>query len=95
MLTRATDTGFVPWTQEPKRGHAEALFEVQISQFRFEKLPAPPDQASPEVQAFKADWPKWKQARVVVCAVGEDGEICEGLRYFAEYGIKHAPADLG
>ncbi len=87
LLTRATDTGLIPWADEPRRGHAEALSEVQMSQSRFDKLPARPDQTAPEVLKFKADWPKWKQDKVVVAVVAPDEKICEGLQYSKEFGL--------
>lgn len=87
LLTRATDMGLVPWANASKRGHAEALSEVQMSQSRFDKLPEPPDQSVPEVKDFKADWPEWKKKKVVVAIVETDGEICEGLRYSNNFGL--------
>ncbi len=93
MLTRAMDADLVPWANAPKSSHAEALSEVQMSQFRFDKLPAPPDQSLPKVLAFKANWPKWKQDKVVVAVVAEDRKICEGLRYSKDFGLINISCD--
>ena len=46
-----------------------------------------PDQTRPEIAALTRHWPDWKRAEAVLCPVAEDGMICEGLRYTAEYGL--------
>ena len=33
------------------------------------------------------DWPDWKRSSLTVCPVAEDGTICDGLRYDAEFGL--------
>lgn len=81
VLARRVNGRLVPWAEGLE---GWALSELMASQRKLDAVPLP-DQAAPEVQAVRADWPKWKQA--VVCVVGEDGAICEGLRYDPERGL--------
>jgi CRISPR-associated endonuclease/helicase Cas3 len=87
LLTRAQGDGLTPWAKADSAAQALALSEVQISKRRYNKLPSPPDQTLPEVVAFKQDWPKWKQERVVVAIMDKSGKICEGLQYDTTTGV--------
>ncbi len=62
------------------------LSEVQAAEHRLRGLDLP-DQAAPEIVALVKDWPEWRRATVTVCPVGEEGRICAGLLYDAEYGL--------
>jgi CRISPR-associated endonuclease/helicase Cas3 len=81
VLARRVSGRLVPWIEGPE---GWALSEVTATANRLDKLDLP-DQTSAEVQAVRADWPDWKQA--VLCVVGKDGVICQGLRYAADRGL--------
>ncbi|MDP2737364.1 MAG: CRISPR-associated helicase Cas3' [Pseudorhodobacter sp.] len=81
VLARQVGGRLVPWIDGAE---GWALSEVTASAHRLNAL-ALPDQAAPEVQAVRASWPDWKRA--VLCVVGEDGAICEGLRYQTDRGL--------
>lgn len=49
--------------------------------------PPLPDQSPPEIAAITQDWANWERAEVVLCPIGEDGVICEGVRYEGSLGI--------
>lgn len=93
-LARYGSAGLRPWASS----EAEALMdwaalqlsEVQASARRLDGLPLP-DQSTPEIAAFTADWPEWKRATVTVCPVAEDGQICDGLRYDCGSGLTWSP----
>lgn len=74
----------------PYVGHNDAegwqLSEVQAAEHRLKGLQLP-DQDMPEIAALTAGWPEWKKRTVTVCPLGEDGRICDGLRYSPEYGL--------
>ena len=86
-LARRADGVLVPWARE---GGALTelwqLSEVSADKARLDRLPLP-DQTTPEIAAATRDWPEWRRTVVTVCPVGEDGEICEGLRYSACSGL--------
>lgn len=82
VLARRVAGRLVPW------GDGWALSEVTAGAQRLEALDLP-DQTTPDVQALRAAWPEWKQA--VLCVVGDDGAICEGLRYAADRGLVFEP----
>ncbi len=90
LLARRTPAGLSPWAEAASRAEAELLSEVSARETRFRGL-ALPDQSAPEIAAFTADWPDWKRAGLTVCPVGEDGGICEGLRYDPERGLLFTP----
>lgn len=81
VLARREAGRLLPWMDGT---NGWALSELTASAHRLDAL-ALPDQTTPEVQAVRADWPDWKQA--MLCPVGEDGAICEGLRYEADRGL--------
>lgn len=86
LLARRTAGGLRPWAKAASRAEAELLSEVSARAARFRGLILP-DQSTPEIATFTADWPEWKRAGLTVCPVGEDGGICEGLRYDPERGL--------
>lgn len=63
-----------------------ALSEVTASAARLSDLPLP-NQSAPEIAAAVAHWPEWKRKQTTLCIVGDEGGICEGLRYGADEGL--------
>lgn len=86
VLARRTPEGLQPWAAEVAGHEVWAQSEVTARRKRLEPLPLP-DQSAAEIFAVTQDWPEWKRASVRLCPVGEDGVICEGLQYSAEYGL--------
>jgi len=86
VLARMTDAGLVPWAGPAGTAENWALSEVAARRARLDRLPLP-DQSLPAIAAITQGWPDWKRAEAVLCPVGEDGSICEGLRYEAETGL--------
>lgn len=62
------------------------LSEVQVAENRLNGLDLP-EQALPDIEALTADWPEWRKHSVLVCPLGPEGEICQGLRYDPERGV--------
>nr|WP_286193326.1 CRISPR-associated helicase Cas3' [Boseongicola sp. H5] len=86
VLARADGTGgLTPWAGGAGP-EAWMLSEVQASAKRLGALPLPA-QDTPAIRMATADWPEWKRDSVILCPVGEDGEICEGLSYTRERGL--------
>jgi CRISPR-associated endonuclease/helicase Cas3 len=92
VLARMLDGGLRPWAGGDGSFADWALSEVSARRSRVDKLPLP-DQSSPAIRNVTADWPDWRRAEVVVCPVAEDGLICEGLKYGAEYGLVFSPSE--
>lgn len=86
VLARMTGTGLVPWAGDGMTAENWALSEVTARRSRLDRLPLP-DQTQPAIAAITQHWPDWKRAEAVLCPVGEDGTICEGLRYGADCGL--------
>ena len=86
LLARPTPSGLQLWAEGDARAEAELLSEVSARATRFRGL-ALPDQSAPEIAAFTSGWPDWKRASLTVCPMGEDGWICEGLRYDPKLGL--------
>lgn len=88
VLARRTPAGLVPWADADTPLRAWALSEVMLSKRRWE-IAGGLDQNAPEIVAAKADWPKWrrKSERVILCPVGEDGAITDGLHYDRKMGL--------
>lgn len=86
LLAQRTPAGLRLWAEGETRAEGELLSEVSARAARFRGLELP-DQAAPEIAALTTDWPDWKRAGLTVCPVGEDGVICEGLRYDARSGL--------
>ncbi len=87
VLARRVNGVLVPWTQgEGTPAELWQLSEVSADKARLDRLLLP-DQEAPEIAAATRDWPDWCRDAVTVCPVGEDGEICEGLRYSACSGL--------
>ncbi|MDD7970600.1 CRISPR-associated helicase Cas3' [Roseinatronobacter alkalisoli] len=91
MLARRTGHGLRPWA-DGAGPEAWALSEVSVRVKRLKGVSLP-DQSAPEIVAVTRDWPDWKQAEARLCPVGEDGAICEGLRYDAECGLVFVSSD--
>lgn len=86
-LARRSEGGLLPWAQGEGAGSdLWQLSEVSAAKVRLDRLPLP-DQMAPEIVAATRDWPDWRRAAVTVCPVGEDGGICEGLRYSESSGL--------
>ena len=86
-LAREEYGRLMPWAGESSLGWR--LSEVLISAARYRKLQGV-DQERPEITAVREAWPDWMQKTVLVAPVGQDGEICDGLRYDNELGIVFA-----
>ena len=82
------------WQDGALRFRAEAgsdvdscqLSEVQASAARLSAFDLP-DQDIPEINALTRNLPDWKRRSITVCPVGDDGVICAGLRYDADFGL--------
>ena len=91
VLARRSPQGLRPWA-DGAGPEAWAMSEVSVRVKRVKGIPLP-DQSSPEIVAVTRDWPDWKQAEARLCPVGEDGAICEGLRYDEECGLVFVSSD--
>ncbi|OYU20085.1 MAG: CRISPR-associated helicase/endonuclease Cas3 [Rhodobacteraceae bacterium PARR1] len=80
-LARMTDGRLSPW------GGSWPMAEVAARKTRLDALPLP-DQTQPAIAAVKKDWPDWRRDTVTVCPFAEDGTICEGLSYSADFGLR-------
>ncbi|MFT3688412.1 hypothetical protein [Paenirhodobacter sp.] len=90
-LARRGEGGLLPWAQgEEAVPDLWQLSEVSADRVRLGRLPLP-DQTAPEIVVATRDWPDWRRAAVTVCPVGEDGGICEGLRYSESSGLLWDP----
>jgi CRISPR-associated endonuclease/helicase Cas3 len=91
VLARRVGAALHPWAppdpvNDPDGTDAWAFSEVSASRKKLDRLPLP-DQSMPEIAAVTKNWPEWKSAATVLCPVGEDGTICEGLRYDPDCGL--------
>jgi CRISPR-associated endonuclease/helicase Cas3 len=86
MLARWQGATLVPWAEAPEKVESCQLSEVQARAGRLKDLPLP-DQTAPAFAALTAGWPDWRRKALTVCPVGDDGAICEGLRYDGELGL--------
>lgn len=88
MLLRHEGGRLVPWAAAPDvtKAEAEMLSEVSAAAKRLDRLTLP-DQTQPALAALMAEWPEWRRGKVVLCVVGPDGAICEGLRYDGNTGL--------
>jgi CRISPR-associated endonuclease/helicase Cas3 len=86
ILARLGQDGLHPWAGG-EGADAWALSEVSAAKHRLDKLTLP-DQSAPAIAAITKDWPDWRRDSALICAVGEDGVICEGLRYDGELGLR-------
>ncbi|MGO4909822.1 CRISPR-associated helicase Cas3' [Pseudorhodobacter sp. W20_MBD10_FR17] len=85
VLARLQAGQLVPWA-EGEAWEAWTLSEVSAALSRLDALPLS-DQTTSEIAAITADWPEWKRSQMRLCPVGEEGRICEGLRYDATLGL--------
>lgn len=95
VLARRTGADLCPWAppdpaNDPDGSDAWAFSEVSASRKKLDRLLLP-DPSAPEIAAVTKDWPEWKSAGTVLCPVGEDGMICEGLRYDPDCGLVFTP----
>lgn len=88
VLAQRQDGRLVPWASVEAEADSLQLSEVQASVSRLAALDLP-DQTSPEIAVFTADWPDWRRAGVTVCPVAEDGAIGVGLQYDGETGLNY------
>lgn len=84
-LARIANGRIEPWAGSGTFGWQSS--EVQVSAHRYGSLPGV-DQDRPEIAEVRESWPKWTKAFVFVAPVGEDGSICDGLRYDGERGVE-------
>jgi len=64
--------------------------EVSLSRSRYEKLGGI-DQNCPKIAAIKQSWPEWQRKTLDIAPVNPDGEISDGLRYDAQFGLVARP----
>jgi len=83
LLLRA-DGSF--WAEGETEAASAMLSEVKASARKLGALDLP-DQSATAIVRVTRDWPDWKRASLTICPVAEDGTICEGLRYDAEFGL--------
>lgn len=95
LLARRTHSGLRPWAEAEglSRAEAEMLSEVAADLKRLASLPLP-DQSGPEALAFMAGWAEWRRVSLTICPVGENGRICDGLRYDEASGLVFATSPL-
>lgn len=88
VLARWENDALIPWAEAGGGDQMEAWMrsEVQASKRRLDRLPLP-DQTAPAIKAAKAAWPVWRREIMTLCPVGEDGMICDGLRYDSASGL--------
>lgn len=86
VLARLGDGRLIPWATEGEANDLWSLSEVSANKKKLDALTLP-DQSSPAIAAITKDWPEWRRESVRVCPVGEDGAICQGLRYDAVIGL--------
>ena len=84
-LARKTPQGLTPWAEGDAQ-YAWSLSEVAARRRWLDALILP-DQSDPEILTITKDWPEWKRRQIKLCPVNEDGSICPGLCYQAEYGL--------
>lgn len=87
VLARSAADGLRPWIDGEE---GWALSEVSARAKRLDGLPLP-DQNSPAIAAVQQGWPEWKRFAYRLCPVGQEGIICEGLRYVADFGLTFDP----
>ncbi|TNC72039.1 CRISPR-associated helicase Cas3' [Rubellimicrobium roseum] len=87
VLARRIDDVLRPWAGGKGSAEDWMLSEVAAQATRLAKLRLP-DQRTAEIVAATWDWPEWKRESVTVCPVGDDGTICEGLRYRVKTGLE-------
>lgn len=86
VLARLGDGGLIPWATEGEANDLWSLSEVSANKKKLDALSLP-NPSTPAIAAITKDWPEWRRDSVRVCPVGEDGAICQGLHYDAEFGL--------
>ncbi len=89
VLAQMGNGGLIPWATEGEANDRWSLSEVSAHKKKLDALTLP-NQSTPAIVAITKDWPEWRRESVWVCPVGEDGVICQGLRYDAEFGLVFA-----
>ena len=85
VLARPGPGGLAPRCNAATPAEAWARSEVRCALHR---LPSTlPDQSLPSIERIKADWPRGKREHLILCPVSENGDVCDGLRYDAEWGL--------
>ena len=74
------------WAEGESEAASTMLSEVRAAEKRLGQL-ALPDQGRADIMRRVNDWPDWKRSSLTVCPVAEDGTICDGLCYDAEFGL--------
>ncbi len=92
ILVRRGPVGLMPWAEDPWPLRAQALSEVQMSFVKYKKTGLEAAKGAPEIAAFTDGWKDWEHFTRAVAVVGEDGTICEGLRYDRESGLSIEPS---
>ena len=92
VLARMVDGTLQPWAGGTGSAADWALSEVSARRKRLDRLVLP-DQSTPLIRALTEDWPDWKRADYVVCPVGADGMVCEGLSYSSDVGLEFETTD--
>ena len=88
VLARRQGGRLQPWCDADASARAWVLSEVRCSKWRLDRLPADlPDQAAHDIREVKADWAEGKRDHLILCPVAQGGDICEGLRYDADWGL--------
>ena len=86
VLAGSEEGGLVPWSGGNWNVDSRQRSEVSATAHRLDALPLP-DQTAPAIAAVKAEWPESLRDKLVLCPVGSDGAICEGLAYDAARGL--------
>ena len=86
VLARNSPDGLIPWCEGDTDAHAWMLSEVRCNRRR---LPdGLLDQSSQMITEAKSDWSGGKREHLILCPVSDDGEICQGLCYDSEWGLR-------
>ena len=86
VLARRKAHRLSPWCDAETSVSAWVLSEVRCAGRRLRPVELP-DQSEPEIAEIKAAWSRGKRDHLVLCPVGEDGLVCEGVRYDPEWGL--------
>lgn len=85
LLARRGDGGLGSWAGGNDVDSCQ-LSEVTAAESRLRGVDLP-DQGASEISIFTDSWQDWRRHGVTVCPVGDDGVICDGLRYDVDLGL--------